>query len=79
MITARVIGVSYLGVKTFVQYALTDGKDGQIEVPLGSSVDYIKSQLAAIVDAANYADSIKPLVDTEVVSAVPPPEKVVKP
>jgi len=73
MINATILGVSTVGVQVFVQYRLSAGKDGQISVAMNSSPSDINALIAAIVDAANYAESLRPLINTTVVTTTPPP------
>lgn len=79
MITGTIIGKRRLGSQVFVQYSLTDGTDGEFEVAIGQAVSEINLKLQVIVDAANYADSLKTLIGSTVVSTtiLPDPAKVI--
>lgn len=76
MITAKIIGFMRTGTTVSAQYALSNGEDGQVVIPAGSKIDEIKSILASIVDAANYAESLVPLIETEIASGKEPPPPI---
>lgn len=82
MISATITSVIANGLNVTLQYTLSDDQDatysvmGIIPIPVGWTPEDINTYLTPIIDAANYAASLKPLISAKMGSLNPIPNKV---
>lgn len=83
MISATILSVDVKGSSVSLRYRLTDDQnpgyvdEGALGLSLSDTPATISTTLAAIVDTANFAQSLQPLVNTQVTSKNPVPIPVI--
>lgn len=87
MISATILNILNDHATVAIEYVLLDDKDanynaqGTLTVPLGWTTSDITTAIIPIVDAANYAASLKPLLNMQIISPnlAPDPAQPIKP